>query len=365
MRDLKISVTEFDKVLKQALARTYSENPTFSSEAGFKYELFHRLYGLKVGGHKLGVRVPGYQTCMLHVEANAVNGLRGQSRRADLVLSDPTDRDEFNYRVKAVVELKKSLNSIELDSELEKFKGYGNKIPKLYVVSANPSRIDRETAMRVASRYGSPKTRIDVLDPATILKNQDTDGIRRSKSKAASSVVERVTGCIKITLELYGRNSRDPYHSFFWRNYEHENEKGWTFPCEGDFTAQLYHRLRSRLSECVVTPEYQPPSASPSRVDLFVGGEDESVGIEVKMNYDNFKGKDENAETSKLSKKFKSMSRDHDNHVNILVVIQGQDAHKGSNKTDTLHKLRRGRANFGLMYYDEHESKAMGPLKLR
>ena len=61
--------------------------------------------------------------------------------------------DEFNYRVKAVIELKKSLNSSELNSELEKFKGYSSRIPKLYVVSANPSRIDRETAMRVASKY--------------------------------------------------------------------------------------------------------------------------------------------------------------------------------------------------------------------
>ena len=365
VRDFKISVREFDRTLKQALTRTYSENPHFASEAEFKYELFHQLHGHKVGGNKLGAKLPGHQTCILHVEANAVNGLRGQSRRADLVVCDPTDQDGFNYKVKIAIELKKSLNSIELDSELEKFKGYNNKIPKLYIVSANPSMIDRETAMRVVSRYRSSKTRIDILDPAIILKNQRTGDIRRTKSRAASSVVERVTRCIKTTLELYGKNSKDPYHSFFWRNYEHENEKGWTFPCEGDFTAQLYHRIRSRLPECVVTPEYQTLSAHRSRVDLFVAGEGESVGIEVKMNYDNFKGKGTNAETAKLSRKFKAMSRDHDNHVNILVVIQGQMAHKGTNKLDTLSKLRRERASFGLMYCDEYQKKAIGPLALQ
>ena len=361
----KIDIKEFDGVFKQALQRTYSENPYFASEAAFQYELFHQLHGLKVGGYKLGAKIPGHQTCMLHVEANALNGLRGKSRRADLVLCDPTDKDEFNYRVRVAIELKRSLSSIELDSELEKFRGYKNKIPKLYIVSANPPRIDRTTALGVVSRYRSSNTRIDVLDRTSILQDKDKYSGRKVKRRVADRLVERVTDCIKTTLELYGKNSRDPYHSFFWRNYEHETGKGWTFPCEGDFTGQLYHRLRSKLPQCDVMAEYQPPSASPARVDLFIRGNSESVGVEVKINYDNFKGKGTNAETAKLSRKFKAMSRDHGNHTNILVVIQGQDAHKGTNKIDTLGELRQGRADFGLMYYDEYQKRAMGPMRLR
>ena len=254
---------QFDQALKHALKLIYSETPHFASEAEFKYELFHRLHGIEVGGYKLGAKRPGLQTCMLHVEANAVNGLQGQSRRADLVLCDPTDKDKFNYKVKVAIELKKSLTSTDLHDELEKFRGYKNRVPKLYVISANQPRIDREKAIRVANVNRSSRTRIDVLDRDSILRKQGRSTIRRAKAKAARRLAERVMGCIKGTLELYGKNSKDPYHSFFWRNYEHEEVKGWTFPCEADFTAQLYHRLRSRIPQCEVTPEYQTPSASP------------------------------------------------------------------------------------------------------
>ena len=363
IRDFKIDAREFDKVLKQALTRAYSEYTSFESESEFKYELFHQLYALKVGGHRLGAKLPGHRTCMLHVEANAVNGLRGQSRRADLVLCDPRKKDGFNYQVKVVVELKKSLNSSELDSELKKFAGYNNKIPRLYIVSANPSRIDRGTTMRVVSGHSSAKTRINVLDRTAVLGQPNKTATRKAKGKTVISLVEHVTGCIKTTLELYGKHSQDPYHSFFWRNYEYETEKGWTFPSEGDFVAQLYHRLRLKLGRGTqVRPEYGTKSLPRSKVDMFVQNERESVGVEVKLNYDNFKGKGENAETFKLSRKFNAMSRDHKGHVNILVVIQGQHAHKGNNKKSTLESLRRQKAKFGLIYYDEIRKEAVGPV---
>ena len=112
-------------------------------------------------------------------------------------------------------------------------------------------------------------------------------------------------------------------------------------------------------------PSTKRPLHRPARVDLFIDGGGGSVGIEVKMNYDNFKGKGTDAETAKLSRKFKAMSRDHSNHVNVLVVIQGQRAYKGTNKFDTLARLRRERADFGLMYYDEYEARSVGPLPLR
>ena len=361
MRDFQIDIEEVDGVLRQALAQTYSANPSFASESDFKYELFRQLHGLEISGHELGTKLPGRPTCMLHVEANAVNGLVGQSRRADLLVCDPTREESFNYRTKVVIELKKSLNKRGLDHELNKFAGYNDRVRNLYVVSANLPVLTRATAMQAASERYPYGSRIEILDRTTIVNHQDESAVYNASSKTECHLVKCVIGCIESTLDLYGKNSRDPRHSFFWRNYEYENEKSWTFPCEGDFTAQLYHRLRSRLGQCTIKPEYTTPSAPRSRVDMFVGGEDISVGIEVKINYDNFKGKGDNAETAKLSRKFQAMNRDHANHVNLLVVIQGQDAHKGSNKRNTLSKLRREHAEFGLMYYDEREKVAVGP----
>ena len=104
-----VDIEELDGVMRQALARTYSGESFFESEAAFKYELFHQLHGLKVGGHKLGARLPGARTCMLHAEASPINGLAGQLRKTDLLICDPTWENPFNYRTEAVIELKKSL----------------------------------------------------------------------------------------------------------------------------------------------------------------------------------------------------------------------------------------------------------------
>ena len=362
---LKYTHGKFDQVLREALARTYSSKSSFRSEAEFKYELFHQLHGLKVGNHRLGAKFPGSKTCILHAEANAVNGLAGMSRRADLVVCDPVYEDEFNYRVLTAIELKLSLNLRELNRELEKFSGYDGKVPRLYIVSANPSRIDNQFATAVALESSRGGTSVEVLDRTSVSNHTGSPRrAKRAKGNAKSLLEESVTKCIKTTLNLYGKNSSDPYHSFFWRNYEYENEKGWTFPCEGDFAAQLYHRLRSNLRGFAVTPEYRTPSSPRSRIDLFVSGDSSSVGIEVKINYDNFKGKGANSETAKLSRKFEAMSNDRANHTNLLVVIQGQHAYKGNNKRNTLNGLRMEGADFGLMYYDEQKKQAVGPVKL-
>ena len=171
--------------------------------------------------------------------------------------------------------------------------------------------------------------------------------------------------CIITTLKLYGNNLEDIYHSFFWRNYEY-HEGNWTFPCEGDFVAQLYHRLRVTFGKITdVNTEYHTPSAHNRDVDLFVRRGDESVGIEVKMNYDNlYRG----SEVPNLSQKFDAMSDDNYNHTNFLVVIQGEYAHRvnreGVNrKADSLDRLRQKR--FELFHYDEIRNKAIGPVSAK
>ncbi len=366
-KDFKIELRELDKVLKQALTQTYSVSPIFDKESDFKYELFHQLHRLEVRGHKLGDALPGYSTCMLHAEANAISGLSGKSRRADILICDPTRNSQFNYRTKSVIELKKFLNERELNHELEKFAGYGNSIPRLYIASANKSGVSAEDERRIMAEYQPRIKGIKIHDRDTVmnhLHSQVSYGMKRKRNRSSrSTLAEKAERCIKETLNLYGRNQKDPYHSFFWRNYEYETGKGWTFPSEGDFVAQLYHRLRLQFDWSAVSTEYKVPSApSPGRVDLFVDEENESVGIEVKINYDNFKGKGEKAETAKLSRKFNAMDNYRSNHTNVLVVIQGQDAHKGNNKANTLGQLRQSGSKFGLIYYDERNNKPVGPV---
>lgn len=366
--DFKIGLRELDKVLKQALTLTYSVTSSFDKESDFKYELFHQLHRLEVGGHKLGVKLPGYPTCMLHSEANAINGLRGMSRRTDMLICDPTENSQFNYKTKAVIELKKSLREREFSSELEKFAGYDNKIPRLYMVSANESKVSMEDGRRIVSEFTHRVSGVKLLDREIVANRRDSQSshaTKKTRRSSKGSVADKVSKCIRDTLDLYGRSRRDPYHSFFWRNYEYENERGWTFPSEGDFVAQLYHRLRQKFGWHSVATEYGIPLySSSSRVDLFVEEKNESVGIEVKINYDNFKGKGEQAETAKLSRKFDAMSNNSSSHTNFLVVIQGQDAHKGNNKANTLRQLKQLGSEFSLIYFDEREGKPVGPVTL-
>ena len=365
MAGFKFDIDEFDATLMQALRKTYSENQSFASEAAFKYELFHQLHGLKVGGSKLGTKPPSASTCMLHAEAKPINGLRGQRKFVDIVVCDPTIENRYNCRTEVAIELKLSLSARELDGELEKFASYNGKVPRLYGISGNHPRIGSRAAMEVASKFQKSGTIIGVLTrddfPDIRAKTANFMSVDGNESRLA----ERVADCVRDTLKLYGENSKDAYHSFFWRNYEDEEERGWTFPCEGDFTAQLYHLLRSRLKQCAVLPEYRSPSEPSRSVDLFVDGGDESVGIEIKMNYDNFKGRGEDEETAKISRKFKAMSKDHGKHLNILVVIQGEHAYAGHNKANAHAGLRTHGAKFSLMSYAERRKEACGPEAFR
>ena len=86
---------------------------------------------------------------------------------------------------------------------------------------------------------------------------------------------------------------------------------------------------------------------------------DETVGIEVKINYDNLYRGDE---ISILSQKFDAMNNDYANHTNMLVVIQGMDAYRGNHKEDALGRLYQTGSDFGLFHYDERRNKAIGPI---
>ena len=358
MKDFKIGIRAFDKVLKEALAQTYSYSPHFKDEYDFKHELFHQLHGMEIGGYRLGEIFPGSKTCMLHAESKPLNGLRGKGAYADLLICNPTIQRGYNYKTEFVIELKKSLNLKDINTEIDKFAGYNNAVPKLYIASANEPKIDRGFAKRIVSEMKSHSASIEVFDRSSISYTLAPQSSQRSKAK--TPLAERVSKCVKATLDLYGKNRRDIYHSFFWRNYEY-HEGDWTFPCEGDFVAQLYHRLRAEFGQTAdIHTEYK--ILPRKRVDVFVRRQHETVGIEVKINYDNlFRGK----EISNLSKKFDAMSDDYDKHTNFLVVIQGAHAYRGNHRDDSLRRLRQSGSDLRLFHYDEIGNKAIGPVSAK
>ncbi len=115
-----VDLDEFDGLMWRALGSTYSVRDKFDNESDFKFELYHNLHQLKLNGHRLGFKLPGYSTCLLHAEAKAENG---NPSKADLLVCNPTRRNPFNYSVEVVIELKTTLNSRALRAELKKFTG--------------------------------------------------------------------------------------------------------------------------------------------------------------------------------------------------------------------------------------------------
>src|SRR5882762_11499344 len=88
----------------------------FSNEFEIKHELFHQLASLSVDGVQLAETVPGTPTCRLHAEGKILNG---KPQKADLLICDPIHRQEFNYAVSRVIELKQSLSAAALRIEIE------------------------------------------------------------------------------------------------------------------------------------------------------------------------------------------------------------------------------------------------------
>ncbi len=368
MRDFKIGIRPFEKVLKQALAQTYAYSSEFDNESNFKHELFHQLHGMEINGYKLGDKLPGWKTSMLHSEADPIVGASWvKSRRkpkADILICNPVIEQKYNYKREIVIELKKELDSKDLNYEIDKFAGYRGTVRKLYIAEANKPRMDKVSIKRIISEKKPPGTSIVMLDRSLIPHTSAPQSRRRSRAKTTLS--GRVAKCVRDTLQLYGDNRADKFHNFFWRNYisERELHKPWTFPCEGDFAAQLYHRLRMTFGKSAdVCTEYHTPSANTKRVDLFVRRGNETVGIEVKMNFrpNNCSSP---AVVKALSQKFDAMSKDNANHTNFLVVIQGQDGYNGDDKWNALNRLRQTGSKVSLLYYAEHDNKAIGPVSV-
>ena len=357
-RNSFVDLDKFDSLIGRALERTYSISSRFANESDFKFELFHQLHRMKLNGRSLGVKWPGSPTCAMHAEAKAENG---NPSKADLLICDPTRPVGFNYETEVIIELKDTLNAKALRTELEKFATYRDRsIRRLYLIPANKTTLPDHQKSAILAEYRRSSRRLTILDRSSVAS------LRARKARDSGDnhpLADRVSECVGRTLSLYGKN-RKQYHGFFWCNYEHETNKGWTFPVEGDFNAQLYHRLRANLPAADIRTEYRPSSAVRSRVDFFIANSSESIGLEVKMNWDQFRfqPRKKKQETDAIMEKFDAMKHDHGSHSNLLVVIQGEDGHNSNNKTEALKRLQ-GEA-LSLYYYDERRKTPVGPASI-
>ena len=347
-RDFRVDIPTLDDLLRRALSLTYATRDTFGNESDFKLELFHNLHGLRLSGFELGSKLPGHPTCLIHAEARAVNG---NPRKADILVCNPSaPKPMFNYKTEVVIELKETLNADGFRKEVEKFKSYGDDgIHRLYVIPANRNTLtyDQETSIRVEHELteGSVLVYDRSLIPRLRRKREDRDC-------PGLPLVKPVSACIEEALRIYGEN-RQQYHGFFWCNYEHEQSKGWTFPAEGDFNAQLYHLLRTRLpNRTMIHTEYK---LARNRSDIFITRSGESIAVEVKMNWDQFRlqPNKKQQEVASILQKFDHLGAGQASHTNILVVIQGEDGHRTNNKRTALRDLGAGGVPFDLFYYDE------------
>ena len=355
-RRSSVDLVKFDSLMRRALGRTYAVSSRFDNESDFKFELFHQLHRMKLNGRSLGVKWPGSPTCAMHAEAKAENGNRS---KADILICNPTRPNGFNYAAEVIIELKDTLNASALRTEMEKFASYSDRsIRRLYLIPANKTTLTDHQKSDILAEYRRSSRRLTILDRSSVKSRR----ARKARDSGDNRpLVTQVSECVRRTLNLYGKNRRQ-YHGFFWCNYEHETNRGWTFPVEGDFNAQLYHRLRTNLPAADIRTEYRPLSTVRSRVDFFIANSVESVGVEVKMNWDQFRfqPRKKKQETDAILEKFDALKHDHGSHSNLLVVIQGEDGHKSNNKPEALRRLQG--EDLSLYYYDERKGVPVGPL---
>lgn len=280
MTSAVVSAAVIDSAVRQALARTYGfRGWPLGNEAEFKHELFHQLALVELGGTGPADQVPDTPSCRLHAEGKVENG---NARKADLLICEPHIRRDFNYQVAALMELKRHFSRKALKDELEKIASYSEVHLARYLVFHLGRAPDIDCKIR-------QQLKVTVLGPDLVPSKQGPD-FETDGEVGFDAAVEIVKDTIRNILSLYG-SGRKQYHSFFWCNYEHEQWRRHSFPCEGDFVAHLYHRLRRRLPFSIeIRSEVNPPG-NHSRVDLVVYARDRSWGIpiDVKMNWDQFK----------------------------------------------------------------------------
>ena len=251
--------------LESALRSTWCYlGPKVRNESDFKMELFHQLAAIKVDGVPLCDQVPGTPSCRLHAETKIENG--SNSDKADLSNCDPNIRMEFNYHVKDAIELKKKFTKGDIKKEYDKLDAYIASDRHYYFLSAQPSAFSDNDIKNRLEKTGKSCT---VRQPTTADFGGSFKKNQQASSPTPHELDNAITASIVEVLELYGKH-RAQFHGFFWCNYEQEQKKLQTYPCEGDFVCQLYHRLRLRLQNVIISSEVSPKKGSRLRTDLVI-----------------------------------------------------------------------------------------------
>lgn len=353
-------------LIKAALGKTYAFSGwPLANEAEFKHELFHNLAQQSFDGVPLSVAGRDAKTPRLHAEGKVENG---NPAKADLLLCDPYVYQTFNYKVDHIIELKVVLNRVTLDTELRKLNNYRGSYDGIWIVSQRPLCVPQQALpsqhpmagkIRVVGPEGPPQ-----VGAVAHLTGEEID---------LESTLAIARDCLCECLSLYG-SGKEQYQSYFWCNFEHELERHHSFPCEGDFNAHLYHRLRRALPAGVrIHSEYQPAGLGRCRIDFLLEGPRKQwwIPIEVKMNWDQFKPKYKNrqlvrAEALTILDRFAAVRAERSCVAPILVVIQGEWRRVTSmpNRRDALEHLSRTEFPVELLCFDEvkHEivSRTLG-----
>jgi hypothetical protein len=326
----------------------------FDTESEFKHELFHQLAIQQTNGVPLGCAGLGELTPILHAEGKVENG---NPAKADILLCDPRTFQEFNYKACHIIELKKSLTRQALALELKKIDSYQNQYESIWLASSTPLSLSQEL---IPTRH-SKAERFHVIGPEAepeliSVETNATDG------PAMVDVANIARECIDTCLNLYG-TGKAQYQSYFWCNFEHEQERRHSYPCEGDFNSQLYHHLRQRLPLSVrIHSEYSPRNLPRRRIDFLLQGpgEEWAIPIETKMNWDQFKPKYKNrqlirSEAGTIMDRFDAVQHEFVRSAPMLVVIQGQWRRqtKMQNKENALREL--GESRFPIEFVCFHE----------
>jgi hypothetical protein len=328
------------------------------NESDFKHELYHQLAQLTLDNVKLNDMVPGTSSCRLHAETKIEPG--SNSAKADLSICDPTQHMKFNYKVLHVLELKRRLDKAGVKTEMTKLGNYANPNRDLYLISALPCKAE---LAELASELSPDGADVHVYAPRSSMY-QAPDHDETVPPVDWDQVHRIVQASLDDVLELYGRG-RTQYHGFYWCNYEQELPKRQTYPCESDFTCQLYHRLRNDLPQNArVLTEFKPGGKN-KYIDLVITDGTTALPIEVKINWDQFEHKRDGVkmrekEASTINSRFSLLQSDFESVVHRKVVIIQYDLRQQSNRREEALSIFSSSPNpVELVAYSEHDERVV------
>lgn len=321
----------FSSMLRESVAAAYIYKQNYANESDFKFELYHQLALNRFNNSFLHQKAMNANTCYLHSEGKPENG---NPAKADLLVCNPYQFQKFNFYVDYILEIKKIMNVNNVGIEIAKLKSYRKEYTKVYFISVdNVNDVVKKSVEDLAS---TGRQKVVLLYPGNL---RSTEAVASNRIQYNIDEVSKIVeSSIEYALNLYANGMRQ-FHGFYWCNYEHETNKKFTYPCEGDFICQLYHDIRNKLPSINILSEFHPGQNN-HRIDLVVFPNDKSwcIPIDVKMNWDQFKrkfeksGKEKTPEAELILERFDELGTVFPKLYPIIVVIQGENAQETNKK---------------------------------